>query len=490
MRFQRLAALVALALVVAACGSASEGVGGQLEGTRWVLRSLDQDGAQVLVQGDAYADATFDRARVSGFGGCSTYDAVTQDAGRLLFVSAARTTLQSCGEELDTFQSTYLTLLQSSHSYSVRRDTLTIFDSDRTPALIFDAGPRNPLLGHWDVDSYATAPGSISAPLPDTALTATFRLTQVEGSAGCNSYSGTYGTNGNVVAVGPLATTRMACADDVMAQETAFLAALGGIGFVEPRGNTLLLSDRNGNVNVILVRPGEEPEATPTPTGTATATATPSATPKASATATATPKPTPTASPTPKPTPRPSPSPTPAPTVAPSTTPAPTVVPPSPLPSTAVCTADGAAGTTAQIVYPADWFTLTSPPAMACRYFDPAQIVVPPDPLTLETAVMLQLQANIAYSDAVTAATDPALWTVTTQSQVTVAGFPATLVEATSLAETSGLPVGTVRYLYLIDLGANGTAYLLTSGQPGPELDANIVTVDVIASQSMISAPF
>lgn len=490
---RRVTALLTIALLVAACGGSSAGTGGQLSGTRWVLRSFEQDGAQVLVEGDAYADATFERARVSGFGGCGTYDAVTQDAGRLLFVSAPRTTLQSCGEDLDAFQSTYLGLLETSRSYSVRRDMLTIFDADRTAILIFDAGARNPLLGHWDVDSFATAPGTVTAPLEDTTLSATFRLTQVGGSAGCNTFAGTYGTNGNVVAIGPLATTQMACDEDVMEQETAFLAALGGIGFVEPRGNTLLLSDRNGNTSVVLVRPGEEPEATPSPTPTEKPTATPTAKPTASPTDKPSATPSPTPEPTPSPTPKPSPSPSPStpisPSAVPSASPAPTVTPPSPMPSTATCSVDGAAGTTVNVAYPATWYTLAEPPGMACRYFDPAPITVPENPLTLQTAVMIQLQANVAYVDAVAAATDQTNWRVAATTQVTVAGYQATLVDATALTTDSGYPVDTVRYAYLIDLGANGTVYLQTTGAPGPGFDANKVTVDVIASGATITAP-
>ena len=504
MILRRLAALAALLLVVAACSGGKEGTGGQLDGTRWVLRSYAQDGAQVLLEGDAYADAQFTAGRVSGFAGCSSYDAVARSTGRVLLVSAPITTLQTCGEAADTFQSTYLSLLQQSRSFSSRRDTLTIFGADRTALLTYDVGPRNPLLGSWLVDSFAETPGSMVAPLEGTSLTAVFRLTNVSGSSGCNTYDGIYGTNGNVVGISRLATTQKACPDDVMAQETAFLAALGGAAFVQPRGSSLFLTDRNGIVNVALTRPGAVPEPIPsaTPTAESSATPVPTATPTASPSPT--PKPTASSSPTPKPTASPTPKPTPsataqptatakptaAPTVAPTATPAPTVTPPSPLPATASCSIDGAGGATATMVYPADWTALDAPPAMACRYFDPEPITVPADPLTLTTAVMIQLQANLAYADAVTAATDPGTWSVTTTASYTVAGYPATLVEATSTNDASGTPVGTTRYAYLIDLGANGTGFIETFGTPGSTFDTDTSVVDLMASQSTISAPF
>ena len=46
----------------------------------------------------------------------------------------------------------------------------------RAILLVFDAAPDNPLLGPWVVDSYATAPGAVTAPLEGTELTAVFRL--------------------------------------------------------------------------------------------------------------------------------------------------------------------------------------------------------------------------------------------------------------------------------------------------------------------------
>ena len=80
------------------------------------------------------------------------------------------------------------------------------------------------------MDAYANAPGSQAVPIDGTELTAVFSLTNVGGSSGCNTYDGIYGTNGTLVRIGRLATTRKTCADDVMTQETAFLQALEGRG--------------------------------------------------------------------------------------------------------------------------------------------------------------------------------------------------------------------------------------------------------------------
>ena len=49
------------------------------------------------------------------------------------------------------------------------------------------------------------------------------------GSTGCNSLSGTYATDGTALTFGPLATTRMACEESLMAQEAAVLEALAAV---------------------------------------------------------------------------------------------------------------------------------------------------------------------------------------------------------------------------------------------------------------------
>jgi len=478
---RRLAALAVLALIVAACSGGSEGTGGELQGTRWVLRSYDSAGSQVLLDGDSYADLEFTAGRARGFAGCTSFDTVYRSTGRVLLVSPAATTLQSCGEEADTLQAAYLGLLSDSRSYTVRRETLTIFGPDRAALLIFDAGARNPLLGRWTVDSFADSPGSMTAPLEGTSLTVTFRLARVAGSSGCNTFDATYGTNGNIVAIGRMATTRLACPDEAMAQETAFLEVLGGVSFVEPRGSTLLLTDRFGVPGITLIRPASVAES-PEPS--------PSEEPTASASASVTPEPSATPSSTAEPSAEPSPtaSPTIAPTAAPtaSSAPAPTVAPPSPPPATASCTIDAAGGATASIVYPADWFTLETPTALACRFFDPEPITIPPDPLALEVAVTIRFEANLAFADALAGATDPATWDVARVEPYTVAGFPAALVEGTSIDDTSGVAIGTTRYAYLIDLGPNGTAFVETSGTAGETYDLFTSTVDLIAAQSSI----
>ena len=255
MRLRPIALFLVATALLAACSS-GPGSGGTLEGTKWVLRSFEQAGELVLVPEAEYADAEFGASRVRGFGGCNDFTAAYRAGGRTLLISQTASTLAACAEGSMTFEQTYLALLDSSRFYSARRDTLTIYDEIGSTVLVFDAAPRNALLGHWRVDSFATGPGAVSAVLPDTELEVVFGIGSVGGSAGCNSFSGTYGTNGNVVRVGQLATTRKACPEEVMAQEAAFLEALQGIALIDPRAESVNLTDLDGALAVALIRPG------------------------------------------------------------------------------------------------------------------------------------------------------------------------------------------------------------------------------------------
>ena len=100
-----------------------------------------------------------------------------------------------------------------------------------------------------------------------TDIDVAFGLASVGGFAGCNSFSGTYGTNGNIIRIGALATTRMACDQEVMDQEAAFLEALQGVALIETRGQQVNLTDLKGAIKVTLIRPEPLAPASPGPSG-------------------------------------------------------------------------------------------------------------------------------------------------------------------------------------------------------------------------------
>ena len=464
-----LAAVAAAVVLVGACSPEGPGAGGQLEGTKWVLDAYNDAGTLTIVPETIYADADFTAHRIQGFSGCNQYSGLYRAGGRTLIISDLSTTLMACDEATMAFEQTYTALLEQGRFYTARRDTLTIYDGPGNPVLRFDAAPRNPLLGTWNVDSYQTTPGTIVAVQEGSEIDAVFRITSVGGYAGCNSYSGVYGTNGSVLRIGPLAVTRMTCDEALMDQEAAFLAALGSATRVDSLGSQVNLTDRDGNLLVALVRPPVVTEASPAPSSTATPRPTVEATksPKPTEEPTKTPKPaTPTPAPTPTPTPKPTTAPTPTPTAAPSATPA---------PPTATCDLINSNDKrVATIRYPSNWSTLTSPKKYACQYFDPAPITVPDDGSAPVTAVQAD-SLNADYADAVADATDDANWDVVTSTGSTVDDVAVTCVLATATTADAGVEVGTTRYACLADVGTKGTVSIFTqaSGTPSTEAQAS-----------------
>jgi heat shock protein HslJ len=68
----------------------------------------------------------------------------------------------------------------------------------------------------------------------------------LSGYSGCNRYVGGYTLDGDELTIGPIATTRMACAPEAMEAENAFLAALAAAARLVVSPAELVLADEAG----------------------------------------------------------------------------------------------------------------------------------------------------------------------------------------------------------------------------------------------------
>ena len=218
--------------------------GGQLEGTKWVLRSFENGGTLTIVPDGLYADARFTGARVKGFSGCNDYDGIERDGDRTLLISQVDLDEEGVWRRRDDVRVDVSSRpCSTAAATGSLRGSLTIFGAGGEAVLVFDAAPKNPLLGPWNVDSYADAPGSQTVPIVGTELTAVFDITNVGGSSGCNTYAGVYGTNGTVVKIGRLATTRLRLRRRRHDPGDGLPRGPRRCGAVERRGDTLVLRD-------------------------------------------------------------------------------------------------------------------------------------------------------------------------------------------------------------------------------------------------------
>lgn len=251
--------ILTIGLVTAACsstggGSASSGgTGGTLDGTRWTLKAYDVAGTASPVPAGMVIDAAFADGKVSGFAGCNLYTASAAISGATLKIGQAASTMKACEPAVSAVETAYLANLAKAATFTATADSLTIFDGGGKQVLTYAVASANPLEGEWNVTGYNNGKQAVTSPIAGTTLTATFTPDgQVAGNAGCNQYSGPYKLDGTALTVGPLVTTRMACDQPIMDQETAFLAALQTPTNVETSGATVTLRDASGATQVVL----------------------------------------------------------------------------------------------------------------------------------------------------------------------------------------------------------------------------------------------
>jgi heat shock protein HslJ len=80
----------------------------------------------------------------------------------------------------------------------------------------------------------------------DVEMTIAFEAGGVSGSGGCNRFTGPYEQDGESISVPRLASTRMACAGEVMSAERAYHSALESVTSWSATGGVLVLSDAAG----------------------------------------------------------------------------------------------------------------------------------------------------------------------------------------------------------------------------------------------------
>ena len=74
---------------------------------------------------------------------------------------------------------------------------------------------------------------------------------------------------------------------------------------------------------------------------------------------------------------------------------------------------------------------------------------------------------------------------MTAQQTLTLSGLDATAIAATATSDSAGIPAGTSRYAYLVDVGSSGTVTMWTVGIVGEGEFANDSTIlSLMVSQS------
>jgi len=171
---------------------------------------------------------TFDNGTVSGGAGCNRFHAsYTENDNRIKFGPIAATRMMCTDNNVMTQERDFLKALDSVVRWSIQGDQLDMHRADNQRALEATRAAAPNLAGTWSVTGFNNGREAVVSPIVGSHLTVSFEKGIVSGRAGCNTFSGTYTTEGNRIRIGQIAVTNMMCIDSkVMTQERDFLRAL------------------------------------------------------------------------------------------------------------------------------------------------------------------------------------------------------------------------------------------------------------------------
>jgi heat shock protein HslJ len=110
-----------------------------LVGTNWTLESFHTaDAVSSVIAGTTITAVFGDDGQVSGSAGCNRYFAQYNVTGTLLSIGPAGSTKMACGTPgVMQQESTYLSLLGQTKTFTIKGDRLTLADVKGTPILTF-----------------------------------------------------------------------------------------------------------------------------------------------------------------------------------------------------------------------------------------------------------------------------------------------------------------------------------------------------------------
>lgn len=265
--------LVFSALLISGC-AASASSSAELDGTAWQLVTINGNAPVPGTQ----PTARFAEGEVTGSAGCNSYFGSFEVKGSKLTVGALGMTEMYCMEPEGAMdqETAYLSQLGDAESFTIAGETLEITtksgdvlvfsamemevselpvnpdESVSSGAPLFDTRPADMTLdpaGILDGTAWRLAVISDIMAIPGSEVTLFFEGSDVSGSAGCNSYGGTYTSEAEgVVAFGPLFQTEMYCMEPegVMDQESYYLSLLSGAESYGMLNGQLIIVGTNG----------------------------------------------------------------------------------------------------------------------------------------------------------------------------------------------------------------------------------------------------
>ncbi len=222
-----------------------------LADTAWELISYGDVNNPITPVGTNPITAQFDEnSTVTGSTGCNTYGGyytigTLPDANQITFSSVYQTEMACIEDGVMAQESAYLGALA----------TVTGIIAQSADSLIIGYGENQQLVFERRYIVENTAWKLVAQSVQGVNSTVQGDLTlefgadmSASGSGGCNRYNTQYTLAGGQISFTAVVSTRMACADTVMSQETAFFSALESANHILITGDTLILYADNATV--------------------------------------------------------------------------------------------------------------------------------------------------------------------------------------------------------------------------------------------------
>jgi heat shock protein HslJ len=218
-------------LALAGCAlPGDDNANGGLANTAWTVISIG--GAQTI-KGSEPTMAFAPEGTVSGSGGCNQYSGSFRTDGDRITVGQLGSTLMLCEGEVGAQEQAFTTGLSAATSWRLA-ESGNLELAGMTEIVAEPAGPDGPpetiqpsgLPSTSWILTELNGSGEFGKLVPTLAFG---EDGTVSGFGGCNTFSGTFTTEGPELAIGALTTTDMACEAPAGPVEAAYLGGLAGV---------------------------------------------------------------------------------------------------------------------------------------------------------------------------------------------------------------------------------------------------------------------
>jgi heat shock protein HslJ len=221
-----------------------------LNGTAWTLTSLPGIAPMPTPQ----ATLRFEGDRATGSDACNRYGtSFTAADGKLELGPQRVSTQMACPEAASQLAAAFNRVLDDVRAYRIEAGSLLLLNTGGATLAALAAQPDTLAGTAWEVSGYNNGKQAVVSVITGTQLTMEFLADgSLRGSGGCNSFSGGFTAEGNKLAIGRVASTRVACTppEGRMAQEAAFLDALQTVASAQREADRLELRTASGALAV------------------------------------------------------------------------------------------------------------------------------------------------------------------------------------------------------------------------------------------------